>query len=168
MSEKTYSDGQIACYVILKSLLMPDHAVGIVAPSFRQSKNVCLEMDCIFKDNKILKAQLSSYQFRSDCLLYYFINGSSITAMPVGDTDKIKGQRFHTLFVCNYDKLDKSIADYILTSMINVRQDPMNRTAPEQRTAHDVTTLMKYFGLNPSCYSDEIIKILLNERIIKL
>jgi hypothetical protein len=86
---------------VLKVTLYPETKIGIVAPVFRQSKTVFLEIVDLIKRSPFLKAQIDGEPKRgaSEWTIHWK-NGSSITALPLSDNIRSKG--FNVVIVDEY------------------------------------------------------------------
>ena len=91
----THNSFLLSVYSVLRALFMPRRKIIIVGAAFRQSKVIFEYMDTIWKNAPILR-DLSSNNSgpKRDvdrCVMH--INDSTITALPLGDGQKIRGQR---------------------------------------------------------------------------
>lgn len=85
----------------LKASLYPETKIGIVAPVFRQSKTVFLEIVDLIKRSPFLQAQIDGEPKRgaSEWTIQWK-NGSSITALPLSDNIRSKG--FNVIIIDEY------------------------------------------------------------------
>lgn len=111
----------LCCFGILyRNTLM-----GVVAPSFRQSK-IIIEDKVIrdlckrspFLQNEIKRVVLSQAEASIE-----FYNGSRIRAIPTGDGNKIRGERFQLIMADEYAQIRPEIIDLVIQPMLNVVAD---------------------------------------------
>jgi len=122
----------LAVFCTLRALLFPRHRVGITSASFRQSKFVFAEIQRIYEYSPIFRSSCSKRPtIGSDTCTCEFNNMSSITALPLGDGEKIRGSRFHSLAVDEAVKIPEEILQVSIMPMLNVKKDPMISVARE-------------------------------------
>jgi Terminase large subunit, T4likevirus-type, N-terminal len=122
----------------LNVLLFPRMRVGIIAPSYRQSKFLFLK----FKEEVYDKSPL----IRKQCVkqpstgmeqcIVNFKNGSFIQALPFGANSggaNIRGQRYNLVYVDEYAAIDEHIVRLVVEPMLTVKRnfDPNNPEASE-------------------------------------
>ena len=95
----THNSFLLSVYALLRALFMPRRKIIIVGAAFRQSKVIFEYMDTIWKNAPVLRDLCGNNSGpRRDvdrCVMY--INDSIITALPLGDGQKIRGQRAHDI-----------------------------------------------------------------------
>jgi hypothetical protein len=104
-SSKSYS---IARWLVSYCLRHPSQAAKIIAPSFRQSRQLVDYCVAIIRSNSQIDALF--YRLEQDVppdnikrgheVIINFINGSSIEALPAGDGSTLRGKRA-TILVCD-------------------------------------------------------------------
>jgi hypothetical protein len=118
----------------LHALLYPGYRVGLLAPSFRQSKMIFSEVEKIYRRSSILReacekapshgADTCNLRFKSTDLS----NGSFIEALPVGaDGAKIRGSRFYLIEIDELAQMPTDIIDMVIRPMGAVSLEPMQR-----------------------------------------
>ena len=123
----------LACFACLKAMLYPGTRVGLLAPSFRQSKLMFEEVRKMWQASPILReATASKPTFQSDrCVLTFRSVGTTphslIEADPLGTGDKIRGARFHVLLVDEFAKVPTDIFDAVIKPMAATSASPMER-----------------------------------------
>jgi hypothetical protein len=127
-SGKTFLNATFAC---LKALLYPGHRVGLLAPTFRQSKFVFDEVDRIFKKAPILRSACEKHPTKAsdNCYLNFKSvgtkNPSVIQAIPLGDGTKIRGSRFFTILCDEFPHIPEEIFNMVIRPMAATVADPM-------------------------------------------
>lgn len=123
----------LAVYAALRGLLYPGTRIGLIAPSFRQSKVVFEEVRKLWLASPIFREATSKRPtFQSDrCVLEYRTCGdtphSIIEAVPLGTGEKIRGARFHVILADEFAQLPPEIFDAVIKPMAATSSDPMKR-----------------------------------------
>lgn len=113
----------IAIASILMAMLYPKTKIGIVAPVFRQANYVFDAIDDIYANSDYLKSATSKASSRGSAQsVLRFHNGSFIEALPVGDGNKIRGRRYHIVFIDEYAQMDESIIKLVIRPMLNIKR----------------------------------------------
>jgi hypothetical protein len=116
---------------VMKAALYPQIKIGIVAPVFRQSKTVFMEIVDLIKRSPFLQAQMSGEPTRgSSEWRIEFKNGSSISALPLSDNIRSKG--FNVIIVDEYgygDNIDQMMKR-IIEPMIFTKRSAKLDTEP--------------------------------------
>jgi len=139
INHNTYLLGALAT---LSSLLFPGHRVGLIGPSFRQSRMIFSEVEKIYDQSPILREAVQKKPTRhtDSCFLKFKaiggVSGSFIEALPLGvDGSKIRGSRFYTICIDELAQVPSKIVDLVirpfaattLSPMENVRQKEQQR-----------------------------------------
>ncbi|WP_336786943.1 terminase large subunit domain-containing protein [Paenibacillus sp. MMO-177] len=113
-----------ALALVVYGMLYRNTLIGVIAPSFRQSK--ILVEDKIIKDlmdrSPFLKSEIKRVIVNMAEARIEFYNGSRIMAVPTGDGNKIRGYRFHVLMCDEYAQIKKEILDLVVNPMMNVKR----------------------------------------------
>lgn len=115
-----------AVYVCCMSILYPNLRVGIIAPSFRQSK--MLIEDKIDNDLCIRSPFLRQEKIKpingTDQMVRKFANNSQIIAIPIGTSGaKIRGARFSIVIADEYAQLNPNIVKTVVEPMMVSKLD---------------------------------------------
>jgi len=127
-SGKTFINAVFAC---LKCLLYPGHRVGLLAPTFRQSKFVFDECNRLWQRSPILQsATIRKPTHQSDnCYIQFKAVagkvGSLIQAVPLGDGSKIRGSRFFSIICDEFPHIPEDIFNMVIRPMAATVADPM-------------------------------------------
>ena len=125
---KTFINGVFAC---LKCMLYPGHRVGLLAPTFRQSKFMFDECDGLWKRSPIFQnATIKKPTHQSDNCYIEFKSvagrpGSKIQAVPLGDGTKIRGSRFFSIICDEFPHIPPEIFNQVIRPMAATVADPM-------------------------------------------
>ena len=116
----------------LSAILYPGYRVGLVGPSFRQSKMIFAEVEKLYDKSSILREATVKRPIRGSDTAYLKFksvgdkNGSFIEAIPIGnDGAKIRGSRFYLICVDELAQVGTQILDMVLRPMGATKQDPM-------------------------------------------
>ena len=125
---------------VLHALLYPGYRVGLIGPSFRQSKMIFSEVEKIYQRAPILREACAKKPTRGSdtCFLKFkgtdYSNGSFIEALPVGvDGAKIRGSRFYLIEIDELAQMPTDIIDLVVRPMGAVSLEPMQRVRERQR-----------------------------------
>lgn len=135
-SGKTFLNGVFAC---LKCMLYPGHRVGLLAPTFRQSKFMFDECDRLWKRSPIFQnATIKKPTHQSDNCYIEFKSvagrpGSKIQAVPLGDGSKIRGSRFFSIICDEFPHIPEEIFNMVIRPMAATVADPMENVERLQR-----------------------------------
>lgn len=127
---KTFLLGVFAC---LKALLYPGHRVGLLAPTFRQSKMIFDEVTKLWQRSPILQmaSERKPTQQSDNCYLRFKAvggkNASLIQAIPLGDGTKIRGSRFFTIVCDEFPHIPEEIFNMVIRPMAATSSSPMER-----------------------------------------
>ena len=109
-----------AVYVCCMAILYPNLRIGIIAPSFRQSKMLVedkIDNDlCIRSD--ALRQEIVDSKNGTDQLIRKFANNSQIIAIPVGNSGaKIRGGRFSIIIADEYAQMNPNVVQSVIKPM---------------------------------------------------
>ena len=133
---KTFINAVFAC---LKCMLYPGHRVGLLAPTFRQSKFMFDECDRIWKSSTIFQsATIKKPTHQSDNCYIEFKSvagrpGSKIQAIPLGDGSKIRGSRFFSIICDEFPHISEEIFNMVIRPMAATVSDPMENVERIER-----------------------------------
>lgn len=126
---KTFLQGLLAT---LSAMLYPGYRVGLVGPSFRQSKLIFAEVEKLYAKSSILREATEKRPIRGSDVCYLKFknvgnfNGAYIEALPLGtDGAKIRGSRFYLMCIDELAQVPDKIIDMVLRPMAATKQDPM-------------------------------------------
>lgn len=135
----------MAVVAILKALLYPHHAVLIVAGSYRQAQNVFKEVSKIWDESVFVQQSTtkppSMTPVRCEVI---FKHGSRISALPLGDGNKIRGERCQTLIVDEFLAVPEDVVDTVLLPFLNVGSDPWSASATENSILFGTTATYQF------------------------
>lgn len=115
-----------ALYVCCMAILYPNLRIGIIAPSFRQSKMLVedkIDNDlCIRSD--ALRQEIVDSKNGTDQLIRKFANNSQIIAIPVGNSGaKIRGGRFSIIIADEYAQMNPNVVQSVIKPMMVSKLD---------------------------------------------
>ncbi|HEC64566.1 MAG TPA: hypothetical protein ENI23_04680, partial [bacterium] len=127
-SGKTFINAVFAC---LKCLLYPGYRVGLLAPTFRQSKFMFDECNRLWQRSSILQsatARKPTHQSDNCYIQFKAVAGkvgSLIQAVPLGDGSKIRGSRFFSIICDEFPHIPEDIFNMVIRPMAATVADPM-------------------------------------------
>tara|TARA_R110002096_G_scaffold127685_3_gene275678 strand:+ start:616 stop:2598 length:1983 start_codon:yes stop_codon:yes gene_type:complete len=128
----------LSLYAMMRSLLLPKRKVVVVGAAFRQSKVLFEYMETIWNNSPILRDMCDSDSGpRRDvdrCVMR--INDSRITCLPLGDGQKIRGQRANDIISDEFASIPRDIFETVVAGFAAVSSDPIEnvkRLASEKK-----------------------------------
>lgn len=117
----------------LNAILFPRMRIGVIAPSYRQSKFLFLKfVEEVYNRSAIVRAQCikAPSSGTQECIVH-FKNGSFIQALPFGANNggnNIRGQRYNCIYIDEYASIDEQIVKLVVEPMLTVKRafDPNN------------------------------------------
>ena len=117
----------LSLYAMIRALLLPERKVVIVGAAFRQSKVLFEYMETIWNNSPILRSMCDSNSGpRRDvdrCVMR--INGSRVTCLPLGDGQKIRGQRANDIISDEFASIPRDIFETVVAGFAAVSSDPI-------------------------------------------
>ena len=116
----------LSVYSMLRALLIPNRKVVVVGSAFRQSKYLYDYMENIWKNAPILRdiCDENSGPRRDVDMCRMTINGSTISALPVGDGQKIRGQRANDIIADEFASMSREIFENVIAGFAAVSASP--------------------------------------------
>jgi len=128
---KTYMQGLLA---VLYCLLYPGYRVGLIAPTFRQSKMMFSEVEKLYSKSSIIREACEKRPTRGTdtCFLRFKavggMSGSYIEALPLGvDGAKIRGSRFYLICIDELAQVPDKVLDLVVRPFAAVSLEPMEK-----------------------------------------
>ncbi len=125
---------------VLHALLYPGYRIGLIAPSFRQSKMIFAEVEKLYQRSSILGEATAKKPTRGadTCFLKFkgtdMSNGSYIEALPIGvDGAKIRGSRFYLIEIDELAQMPPDVIDMVIRPMAAVNLEPMQKVREIER-----------------------------------
>jgi len=131
INHNTYMQGLLA---VLHCLLYPGYRVGLIAPTFRQSKMMFSEVEKLYSKSDIVRQACEKKPTRGTdtCFLRFKAvggnSGSYIEALPLGvDGAKIRGSRFYLICIDELAQVPDKIIDLVIRPFASVSLEPMEK-----------------------------------------
>ena len=117
----------MSLYCMLRALLMPERKVVVVGAAFRQSKYLHDYMENMWKNSGILRdlCDSNSGPRRDVDMCKLTINGSTISALPIGDGQKIRGQRANDIIADEFASMSREIFENVIAGFAAVSASPV-------------------------------------------
>jgi hypothetical protein len=116
---------------------MPNRRILVAGAAFRQSKFIHEYMETIWKNAPVLRdlVDQDSGPTRSPDMCRFTINGSTITCIPIGTGEKIRGYRCQDLLIEEFSSHSREIFETVIAGFGNVSAAPadvVRRIASEE------------------------------------
>lgn len=113
----------------LKCMLFPGHRVGLIAPSFRQSKMVFEEVRKLWLKSPLFQQSCEPHITPESCTMKFKAapgrNPSHLEALPLGsDGAKIRGARFFTVVADEAAQIDNDILNTVVRGFLATSENP--------------------------------------------
>jgi hypothetical protein len=130
----------LAIYSILRILLLPSRRVVICGAAFRQSKVIFDYMDAIWQNAPLLRDMVGGgihHGPKRDIDMCRFHIGDSVAiALPIGDGQKIRGQRAHDILSDEFAATSREVFENVIAGFGVVRASPIDGV--KERAKQDV------------------------------
>lgn len=117
----------LSLYAVLRALILPQRKVVVVGAAFRQSKVLFEYMETIWRNSPMLRDMCDSDSGpRRDtdrCTLR--LNDSTVTCLPLGDGQKIRGQRANDIIADEFASIPREIFENVVAGFAAVSADPV-------------------------------------------
>ena len=122
---KSFTTGVFA---ILDSIMNQGVHIGIISKSFRQSKMIFRKIEDISKTLKAsMFAETISRVSRGNDEWFMEIGSSRITALPLGDGEKLRGFRFQRMIIDEFLLMPEKIFNEVIVPFLSVVENPTER-----------------------------------------
>jgi len=117
----------LSLYSMIRALILPDRKVVVVGAAFRQSKVLFEYMETIWNNAPILRSMCdaSSGPRRDVDRCVMRINKSRVTCLPLGDGQKIRGQRANDIISDEFASIPRDIFETVVAGFAAVSSDPI-------------------------------------------
>lgn len=118
---------QLALYSILRAIMLPRRKIVVVGAAFRQSKVVFEYMETIWRNSPMLRdiCDSNSGPTRDVDRCTMRINESVVTCLPLGDGQKIRGQRANDIIADEFASIPRDIFENVVAGFAAVSADPV-------------------------------------------
>lgn len=117
----------LSLYAVLRALVLPRRKIVVVGAAFRQSKVIFEYMETMWRNSPMLRDLCDSDSGpRRDtdrCVLR--LNESTITCLPLGDGQKIRGQRANDILADEFASIPREIFENVVAGFAAVSADPV-------------------------------------------
>jgi hypothetical protein len=143
----THNTFLLSLYCILRASLIPNRKIVVVGSAFRQSKYLHDYMENIWKNAPILRDMCDSNSGprRDVDMCKMTINGSTISALPIGDGQKIRGQRANDIVADEFASMSREVFENVIAGFAAVSASPVENV---KRMAMEAKALE--MGIDPS------------------
>ena len=122
---KSFTTGVFA---ILDAIMNQGVHIGIISKSFRQSKMIFRKIEDISKTIKAsMFAETISRVSRGNDEWFMEIGSSRITALPLGDGEKLRGFRFQRMIIDEFLLMPEKIFNEVIVPFLSVVENPTER-----------------------------------------
>lgn len=117
----------LAVYAVLRALLIPGSKIVICGAGYRQAKLVFKEIEKLYNSSPILQEACQDRPKYGSDQAYLNIGHSTITAIPIGDGEKIRGIRATTLIADEFGSIPEEIFEIVISPFTAVHMNPAER-----------------------------------------
>jgi hypothetical protein len=118
---------KLALYSMLRALMYPRRKIVVVGAAFRQSKVVFEYMETVWRNAPMLRdiCDSNSGPSRDTDRCTMRLNESTITCLPLGDGQKIRGQRANDIIADEFASIPRDIFENVVAGFAAVSADPV-------------------------------------------
>jgi hypothetical protein len=117
----------LSLYAVLRALILPKRKVVVVGAAFRQSKVLFEYMETIWRNSPMLRdicdGDSGPRRDTDRCTLR--LNESTVTCLPLGDGQKIRGQRANDIIADEFASIPREIFENVVAGFAAVSADPV-------------------------------------------
>tara|TARA_A100001201_G_C4093845_1_gene203023 strand:- start:150 stop:2132 length:1983 start_codon:yes stop_codon:yes gene_type:complete len=128
----------LSLYAIIRALILPRRKIVVVGAAFRQSKVLFEYMETIWRNSPMLRdicdGDSGPRRDTDRCTLR--LNDSTVTCLPLGDGQKIRGQRANDIIADEFASIPREIFENVVAGFAAVSSDPVSnvkRLAAEKK-----------------------------------
>lgn len=115
-------------FAILDAIMNQGVHIGIISKSFRQAKMIFRKIEDISKTIKAsMFAETISRVSRGNDEWFMEIGSSRITALPLGDGEKLRGFRFQRMIIDEFLLMPEKIFNEVIVPFLSVVENPTER-----------------------------------------
>jgi len=117
----------LSLYSVLRALILPRRKVVVVGAAFRQSKVLFEYMETIWRNSPMLRdiCDGNSGPRRDTDRCTLRLNESTVTCLPLGDGQKIRGQRANDIIADEFASIPREIFENVVAGFAAVSSDPV-------------------------------------------
>lgn len=117
----------LSLYAVLRALILPKRKVVVVGAAFRQSKVLFEYMETIWRNAHMLRDMCDgdSGPRRDTDRCTLRLNDSTVTCLPLGDGQKIRGQRANDIIADEFASIPREIFENVVAGFAAVSADPI-------------------------------------------
>jgi hypothetical protein len=136
----------LSLYCLLRAALIPNRKIVVVGSAFRQSKYLHDYMENIWKNAPILRDMCDSNSGprRDVDMCKMTIGSSTISALPIGDGQKIRGQRANDIVADEFASMSREVFENVIAGFAAVSASPVENV---KRVAME--EMAKKMGIDP-------------------
>ena len=117
----------LAVYSVLRAMLVPGSKIVICGAGFRQAKLVFKYIEQLYNSSPLIQEACKDRPKYGSDQAYLTIGLSTITAIPIGDGEKIRGLRATVLIADEFASIPEEIFDIVLKPFTAVHANPAER-----------------------------------------
>jgi len=117
----------LAVYCLLRAILVPGSRIVICGAGFRQAKLVFKYIHTLYKASPIIQECCDKRPTYASDEAYLDIGLSRISAIPIGDGEKVRGMRATVLILDEFASIPEEIFEVVLAPFTAVHADPARR-----------------------------------------
>ena len=121
----------LGLYCLLRAMLVPGSKIVICGAGYRQAKLVFKYIQELYEQSPVVQESLKNWggpKYGSDAATFK-IGLSEITAIPIGDGDKIRGLRATVLIADEFGSIPEETFEIVLSPFTSVHANPAQRAA---------------------------------------
>jgi len=152
----------LSLYCMLRAFFLPERKIVVVGAAFRQSKVLYEYAETIWRNAPVLRdlCDQSSGTTRDVDRCTVRINRGVITFLPLGDGQKIRGQRANDIVADEFASIPREIFENVVAGFAAVASSPIEKVKAraKEKKAKELGVQLEYVDANLDFYrSNQII-----------
>ncbi len=117
----------LAVYALYHAIMFPYSRIILVSATFRQSRLIFQEVEKMYKKSPLLQQMVDFQPKHNQDNWVFGICGSTITALPMGDGSKIRGERGHLVIADEFNSIQPETFDIVVRGFAATHLNPWER-----------------------------------------
>jgi hypothetical protein len=121
----------LALYAMIRLILLPRRKIAITGAAFRQAKVIFEYMEGIWNNAPLLRDMIGGNSKngprREQDMYRFFVGDSVASAYPLGNGDKIRGQRANDIITDEFASINKEILENVIFGFAAVSSAPVDK-----------------------------------------
>lgn len=119
---------KLAIIAVYHAIMHPNCRIVLISGTFRQAKLIFQEIERIYNNAPLLRLISQKPPTTQSDRCIFSVHGSTVVGLPLGEGDKIRGERGHVILVDEFDSIKKEVFDVVIRGFGATQSDPWEKT----------------------------------------